>query len=245
MQKPPVVPVMENETALSLSTSERIYQKAKHEDLTQGVSEVSLLSVKLLNYLAQQDGIIQLCNGETYETLVMQYFPRIYKLDSQTYLVEQVCYLGAYNIAYSYLLYFPVSPVDEIEMSRQPSESYRRDTEGYYIFTGNSREQTAISQEEIFPLSFTKYRHDAAGNLVPYKSHVVGGRQLFDSSERLLSLFSKHRGTADCGLFAHYQLVENEFQLIEYRYQECCSSEQECTDPSYGRSPEEYPRVFP
>ncbi|MEL6399475.1 MAG: DUF1176 domain-containing protein [Cyanobacteria bacterium J06626_4] len=235
-------PAIENEQA---DVSEQIYQQATQESFSPDVSEVPLLSVRLLNYLARQNKRTRLCEGETYELLLLQYFPKLYKLTSQKYLVEQICGLGTYNTSYSYFLYQPSSLVSEVEMSRQPSEAYRRDEEGYYFLTSSVNQHSIISEAEITPLSFARYRYNDLGDLVRHESYIVSGRRLFEPSEEILSIFSKARGMADCGSFAHYQFQGSEFQLVEYRYQECCSSEQECTAQSYGRYPEEYPQIFP
>ena len=235
-------PAIENEQA---AVSEQIYQQATQESFSPDVSEVSLLSVRLLNYLAQQNDRTRLCEGETYELLLLQYFPKLYKLTSQKYLVEQICGLGTYNTSYSYFLYQPSSLVSEVEMSRQPSEAYRRDEEGYYLLTNSVSQHLTISEAEITPLSFIRYRYNDLGDLVRYKSYLVSGRRIFEPSEEILSISSKARGMADCGSFAHYQFQGSEFQLVEYRYQECCSSERECTAQSYSRYPEKYPQIFP
>ena len=235
-------PATENERA---SVSEQIYQQSTQEDFSPDISEVPLLSVRLLNYLARQNHRTRLCEGETYGLLLLQYFPKLYKLTSQKYLVEQICGLGTYNTSYSYFLYQPSALVSEVEMSRQPSEAYRRDEEGYYLLTSSVSQHLTISEAEITPLSFARYRYNDLGDLVRYESYIVSGRRLFESSEKILSIFSKARGMADCGSFAHYQFQGSEFQLVEYRYQECCSSERECTAQSYSRYPEKYPQIFP
>ncbi|MGD1930147.1 MAG: DUF1176 domain-containing protein [Leptolyngbyaceae cyanobacterium] len=145
----------------------------------------------------------------------------------------------------SYFLYQPSSLVSEVEMSRQPSEAYRRDEEGYYLLTNSVSQHLTISEAEITPLSFIRYRYNDLGDLIRYKSYLVSGRRIFEPSEEILSISSKARGMADCGSFAHYQFQGSEFQLVEYRYQECCSSERECTAQSYSRYPEKYPQIFP
>lgn len=231
----------------SQSISGEIYEQAREENLSQDVSEVPLLSVKLLNYLAQHNRKTLLCDGQTYELLINKYFPKVYTLGSQEYLVEQVCVLGAYNVAYSYFLYRPHTPIDEVDMSHQPLEAYLRDEEGYFLLIGSSDKSAELNipDGEITPLKFEKYQLNDLGEPVSYTSYIVGGRRLYDASERILSIFSKNRGMADCGSFAHYQLVGSHFELLEYRYQACCSSQQECEESSYKRHPEEYPKIYP
>ncbi|WP_432813467.1 hypothetical protein [Pantanalinema sp. GBBB05] len=227
--------------------SEQIYQQAKQDHFSQDASKVPLLSVKLLNYLAQQNQKTLVCEGQTHQPFVKSYFPKVYTLSLQEYLVEQICLLGTYNIAYSYFLYRPHALIDKVEMSHQPSEAYRRDKEGYFALIDNANQlmKLTIPDGDVVPLTFEAYQLNESGKPVRYTSYLVGGRRLYNAKTRILSIFGKGRGLADCGSFAHYQLKKDRFQLLEYRSQKCCSSEQECNAPSYGRYPEEYPRIYP
>jgi hypothetical protein len=217
-------------------------------DINPSLSEVPLLSVKFLNYLARQDGQTEICEGETREALISGYFPKIYELNAREYLVEQVCTTGAYNIIYSYFIYRPYTRMDEVNMRHQTISSYERDEGVYYVLRDNSNQLTelTIPEGEVIPLVFEQYRLNESNNPFSFTTYVVSGRRLYNPQQRILTIFNMARGMADCGSFARYQLEEEGFRLLEYRARECCVTSEECTNSNYTQTyPNEYPQLYP
>lgn len=216
------------------------------------ISEVPLLSVKILNYIATPNSRTQICQGRTHNLLVNRYFPKIYKLGPQEYLVEQLCDLGVNNNKYSYFIYRSHSPINEGDMRSLPETDYYQDQEGYFsIHNGFTRNRFNQSIElrlfdgELIPLTFEQYQPDESANSVGSKSYIISASQAYDSSQKVLSIFARGRRRADCGSFTRYQLEEEQFKLLEYRHQSCCLTRQECSDPNYHFFPEDYPQLYP
>lgn len=216
------------------------------------ISEVPLLSVKLLNYVATPNSRTQICQGQTHELLVNRYFPKIYELGSQEYLVEQLCDLGIYNNRYNYFIYRSHSPINESDMRSQPETAYYQDQEGYFLlrngFNQNGSNQLIelrLFDGELMPLTFEQYQPNELAYPVSVTSYIVGANYFYDPSQRILSVFARGRRRADCGSFARYQLEEKQFKLLEYRYQKCCLTQQECSDLNYRFFPEDYPQLYP
>lgn len=98
---------------------------------------------------------------------------------------------------------------------------------------------------ELIPLTFEQYQPDELVNPVGVTGYIVGASQFYDPSLGILSIFTRGRSMADCGSFTRYRLEEEQFKLLEYRYQKCCSTQQECRDPNYRFFPEDYPQIYP
>lgn len=233
----------EKDLSSDFSFEDRLYS-AEHSPPK--IEETPLFGVVLTNQLVSQDGIVEVCDGNT-NILTIGYFPKTYQLNERVYLVEQVCGLGAYNTLYSYFLYQLPEPLGEVDLQMYSREQYERDQKGYFTAVDTGEEVMEVPQLNgmITPLRFERYRPDDDGTFTPLTSNMVGGRRLYDTETQVLSIFSKARGMADCGTFARYQLTEDNFELMEYRYKDCCSTAEECQDPNYLISVEEYPQIYP
>lgn len=239
----------ENETDFS-PRSEQRFQQSPISPLPK-ISEVPLLSVKLLNYIGTPNSRTQICQGKTHDLLVSRYFPKIYELGAQEYLAEQLCDLGISNNKYSYFIYRSHRSISEGDMRSLPETDYYQDQEGYFsVSTGFSQNRSRwlelrLFDGEIIPLTFEQYQPDESANSAGVTSYIVSTNQSYDPSQKILSVFASGRRKGDCGSFTRYQLEKEQFKLIEYRYQKCCLTPQECRDPNYHFSHEDYPRLYP
>ncbi|AFY69336.1 protein of unknown function DUF1176 [Thalassoporum mexicanum PCC 7367] len=107
--------------------------------------------------------------------------------------------------------------------------------QGSYSFAIYSESASAGASVDI--LSLDVYEPDASGAVKPIKTRAIGGLPTFDPGSQILTVFSKGRGLGDCGSLAHYELKNNQFELIEYRAKFDC-------DGNYV-DPGEYPVIYP
>ena len=168
------------------------------EDISQATSKSSQL---ILADLYQQKDKLQLCQGEI-DLSLSENSSSVYQLNNQEYIVEILCFLGAYQGNYQYFLY------------------------------------SIKGQEvEIKPLFFQEFNKDKADKFKLKDSRNIGGLPSYDEESKILTVYTKGRGLADCGNFAQYKWEDSKFKLLEYRIKEKC-------DGNY-LEPENYPKIYP
>jgi hypothetical protein len=155
----------------------------------------------ILDDLYSQKDKFQLCEGEIDSSLSQDY-SSVYPLNNREYLVEILCFLGAYQGNYQYFLYT---------------------VKGQGV--------------EIKPLSFQEFSKDKTDKFKLKDSRSIGGVPSYDEESKILTVYTKGRGLADCGSLAQYKWEDTKFKLLEYRIKEKC-------DGNY-LEPENYPKIYP
>ncbi len=98
----------------------------------------------------------------------------------------------------------------------------------YVLYSENSSDQQGeiVKFETLHPPTFERI-----------ESEIIIGYPHFFPEDNRLTIYSKGRGSGGCGSFAEYKLVDNRFELQEFR-------DKNCTDRNW-QFPEEYPKVYP
>jgi hypothetical protein len=156
---------------------------------------------KIFNDIYEKKNKFQLCQGEMDQSISND-SSSIYKLKEDQYLVEILCFFGAYQGNYQYFLY-----------------------------------QINDSQPTISLLSFQELTKNKNNDFRVKSSINIGGIPDYNEENKILTVYTKGRGLADCGSFAKYQWQDSQFELREYRVKEKC-------DGNYI-APENYPKIYP
>lgn len=171
---------------------------------------VNLISEEFSNQVFQeiyaQKDVLNLCQGDIDQSLSSN-SSSVYQLKDDQYLVEILCFFGAYQGNYQ-----------------------------YFFYTNKD------SKSEIIPLSFQEFSENKSNDskdsdLKVKNTFTIGGIPDFDETNKILTVYTKGRGLADCGSFAQYQWQDSQFALLEYRVKEECDGEY--------IPPESYPLVYP
>lgn len=93
------------------------------------------------------------------------------------------------------------------------------------------------SQPTISLLSFQELTKNKNNDFRVKSSINIGGIPDYNQENKILTIYTKGRGLADCGSFAKYQWQDSQFELREYRVKEKC-------DGNYI-APENYPKIYP
>jgi hypothetical protein len=99
----------------------------------------------------------------------------------------------------------------------------------YVLYSENSsgRQGEIIEFETLRPPKFERIESEM----------IVGNPQFFPEDNRLTN-YSKAIGAGGCGSFSEYKLVNNRFELQEFR------DKSDCSDRNW-QFPEEYPKIYP
>ncbi len=150
----------------------------------------------------------------------------------QTQLVNQLkpCADGSQPEALAKSSFYPVGKGQYVIQVFCFLAAYQGSYEFYlYTETGRSTRKK--------PLKLVQYTQDAGGNVVRFQSNQVGGLPDYNARTQELTIFSKIRGTGDCGLYGRYKFQKDELNLQEFR------AKFEC-DGQYT-SPSRWPRLYP
>lgn len=159
------------------------------------------LRQKILTDIYEQKNNFQLCQGDIDQSISRD-SSSVYRLKENQYLVEILCFLGAYQGNYQYFFY-----------------------------------QLNDANSPINPLSFQEFRQNKSNDFRVKSSVNIGGIPDYHQENKILTIYTKGRGLADCGSFAKYQWQDAQFELLEYRVKEQC-------DGNY-LEPENYPQIYP
>ncbi|MCA2734823.1 DUF1176 domain-containing protein [Microcystis sp. M158S2] len=96
---------------------------------------------------------------------------------------------------------------------------------------------------------YSEYSSDQQGEIIKFEtlrppkfekieSEMIVGYPHFFPEDNRLTIFSKGSGSGLCGSFAEYKLVDNRFELQEFR------DKSDCSDRNW-QFPEEYPKIYP
>lgn len=159
------------------------------------------LSKEIIKKIYHKRKSLNLCEGDIDQSISSD-SSSVYKLKDNQYLIEILCFLGAYQGNYQ-----------------------------YFIYTIND------SQKEIKPLSFQTFTRTKNNDLKIQNNFNLGGIPDYNEEDKLLTIYTKGRGLADCGTFAKYKWKDSQFNLLEYREKKDC-------DGNYLQ-PENYPQIYP
>lgn len=174
-------------------------QLRQQQDSSGNISEE--LSKKIINDIYGKKESLQLCEGDIDKSLSDD-SSSVYKLDNNQYLVEILCFFGAYQGNYQYFMY---------EINTSPPK--------------------------INPLFFQEFSKNKSNDFQVQNSLNIGGIPEYNEESKILTVYTKGRGLADCGTLAKYEWKNSQFQLREYRVKEKC-------DGNYIQ-PENYPQIYP
>lgn len=176
-------------------------QVSQNHNISNTSQVSSELSQKILGEIYNQGETLNLCKGDLDQDLSLN-SSSVYPLNEQEYLIEILCFFGAYQGNYQYFLY-----------------------------------TIKNSQSNIKSLYFQEFRKDTKASTKIENTSSLGGIPDYNRDSKILTIYSKGRGLADCGSLAQYQWKNSQFQLLEYRMKEEC-------DGNYIL-PEHYPQIYP
>ena len=146
---------------------------------------------EILEEVYNRQDELKFCQFEM-DVSISQSASSVYQINDGIYLVQIVCFLGAYQANYEYLRYsLTPSPLNSFEV-------------------------------KIEPLTFTTIKSDKSGNFFKTKVTSIAGLSNYNRQKQLLTIYTKYRGLGDCGSLVEYQWKDSSFDLVEYREKEDC-----------------------
>lgn len=107
----------------------------------------------------------------------------------------------------------------------------------FILYTENfSQQQTKIIPFDTLDPLLLEY-----GKIQKTELLTISGMPQFFPEDNTLRVFHKGRGAGGCGSAAEYKLIEEKFELQEFRKYDCYSSG--ASQPF--KSPEEFPKIYP
>ncbi len=128
---------------------------------------------------------------------------RVYPLGNEQYILSITCNTYVYQSSLVFMLLQTNSHLGSVTSTEQTLDFYN------------------IATKKLEPI-----RDEETG------APVVLGFDFFDSKNKTLSIYTKHRGLGDCGTNGTYMIINNKITLIKYEAQSC-----ENADEFYLKTP--------